>query len=220
MNVLVRPWRYWSGGALWGVVWVGLLAGAIALSVLAAQNDRLPGDLDLMQRLQDSVFPGLRLSKFVRLVTSTQVVLGTGGALAVALWLFGRRRQAVLLVVGLAALALLQSGIKELVDRPRPTADLVELRAGFSSPSFPAGHVMSPTVLYGFVLYLALALKLPLVVRAALVGWIAFVLALTGPANVYVGVHWPSDVVGGYAWGAVLALSLVYADRALSNRYP
>ena len=220
MNVLVRPWRYWSGGALWGVVWVGLLAGAIALSVLAAQNDRLPGDLDLMQRLQDSVFPGLRLSKFVRLVTSTQVVLGTGGALAVALWLFGRRRQAVLLVVGLAALALLQSGIKELVDRPRPTADLVELRAGFSSPSFPAGHVMSPTVLYGFVLYLALALKLPLVVWAALVGWIAFVLVLTGAANVYVGVHWPSDVVGGYAWGAVLALSLVYADRALSNRYP
>ena len=218
--MLDRPWRYWSGGALWGVVWVGLLAGAIALSVLAAQHDRLPGDLDLTQRLQDSVFPGLRLSKFVRLVTSTQVVLGTGGALAVALWLFGRRRQAVLLVVGLAALALLQSGIKELVDRPRPTADLVELRAGFSSPSFPAGHVMSPTVLYGFVLYLALALKLPLVVRAALVGWIAFVLALTGPANVYVGVHWPSDVVGGYAWGAVLALSLVYADRALSNRYP
>jgi undecaprenyl-diphosphatase len=137
----------------------------------------------------------------------------------VALWLFGRRRQAVLLVVGLAAMALLQSGIKELVDRPRPTADLVELRAGFSSPSFPAGHVMSPTVLYGFLLYLALALKLPLVVRAALVGWIAFVLVLTGPANVYVGVHWPSDVVGGYAWGAVLVLLLVYADRALSSRY-
>jgi membrane-associated phospholipid phosphatase len=220
MDVLVRPWRYWSGGALWGVVWVGLLAGAIALSVLAAQHDRLPGDLDLTQRLQDSVFPGLRLSKFVRLVTSTQVVLGTGGALAVALWLFGARRQAVLLVVGLAALALVQSGIKELVDRPRPTADLVELRAGFSSPSFPAGHVMSPTVLYGFVLYLALTLKLPLVVRLALVGWIAFVLALTGPANVYMGVHWPSDVVGGYAWGAVLVLPLVYADRALSSRYP
>jgi undecaprenyl-diphosphatase len=220
MDVLVRPWRYWSGGALGGVVWLGLLAGAIALSVLAAQHDRLPGDIDLTKRLQDSVFPGLRLSKFVRLVTSTQVVLGTGGALAVALWLFGRRRQAVLLVVGLAALALVQSGVKELVDRPRPTADLVELRAGFSSPSFPAGHVMSPTVLYGFVLYLTLALKLPLVVRAALVGWIAFVLALTGPANVYVGVHWPSDVVGGYAWGAVLALPLVYADRALFSRYP
>ena len=217
MDVLVRPWRYWSGGALWGVVWLGLLAGSVVLSVLAVQHARLPGDLDLTQRLQDSIFPGLRLSKFVRLVTTTQVVLGTGGAVAVALWLFGWRRQAVLLVVGLVAMALLQSGIKELVDRPRPTADLVELRAGFSSPGFPAGHVMSPAVLYGFLLYLAVTLKLPLALRAALAGWSVFVLVLTGPANVYVGVHWPSDVVGGYAWGAVLLLPLVYADRALAG---
>ena len=218
MDVLVRPWRYWGGGALWGVAWLALLAGSIALSVLAAQHDRLPGDLDLTQRLQDSVFPGLRLSKFVRLVTTTQVVLGTGGALAAALWLCGWRRQAVLLVVGLVAMALLQSGLKELVDRPRPTADLVELRAGFSSPSFPTGHVMSPAVLYGLLVYLAMALKVPLAVRVVVVGWSAFVLVLTGPANVYVGVHWPSDVVGGYAWGAVLVLPLAYADRTLAGR--
>jgi len=218
MDVVVRPWRYWGGGAPWGVAWLGLLAGSVVLSVLAAQHDRLPGDLDLTRRLQDFVFPGLRLSKFMRAVTTTQVVLGMGGAVAVALWLFGWRRQAVLLVVGLAAMALLQSGLKELVARPRPTPDLVELRAGFSSPGFPAGHVMSPTVLYGFLLYLAVARKLPLVVRAALVAWSAFVLVLTGPANVYVGVHWPSDVIGGYAWGAVLVLLLVYADRALAGR--
>jgi len=217
MDILVRPWRYWGGGALWGVVWLGLLAGSIVLSVLAAQHARLPGDLDLTQRLQDSIFPGLRLSKFVRLVTATQVVLGTGGAVAVALWLFGWRRQAVLLVVGLVALPLLQSGLKDLVDRPRPTADLVELRAGFSSPSFPAGHVMSPTLLYGFLLYLAMALKLPVALRAVLVGWSVFVLVLAGPANVYLGVHWPSDVVGGYAWGAVLLLPLVCADRTLAG---
>jgi undecaprenyl-diphosphatase len=122
---------------------------------------------------------------------------------------------------GVAVMALLQSGLKDLVDRPRPTADLVELRAGFSSSSFPAGHVMSPTVLYGFLLYLAIALKLPFGGRLALAGWSLFVLVLTGPANVYVGVHWPSDVVGGYAWGAALVLSLVYADRTLAGRrYP
>lgn len=216
MDVVVRPWRYWSGGALWGVVWLGLLAGCIVLSVLAAQHARLPGDLGLTQRLQDSFFPGLGLSKFVRLVTTTQVVLGTGGAVAVALWLLGWRRQAVLLAVGLVALPLLQSGLKDLVDRPRPTADLVELRAGFSSPSFPSGHVMSPTLLYGFLLYLTMALRLPLALRAALTGWSAFVLVLAGPANVYLGVHWPSDVAGGYAWGAVLLLPLVYANGRLA----
>jgi undecaprenyl-diphosphatase len=217
MDVLVRPWRYWGGGAPWGLVWLGLLAGSIALSVLAAQHDRLPGDLDLTQRLQDSDFPGLRPSKFVRLVTTTQVVLGAGGAAAVALWFFGWRQQAVVLVAGLATMVLLQSGLKDLVDRPRPTPDLVELRAGYSSSSFPAGHVMSPTALYGYALYLAVALKLPVAVRVALVGWSAFLLALTGPANVYMGVHWPSDVLGGYAWGAVLVLPMVYVDRALAG---
>jgi membrane-associated phospholipid phosphatase len=218
MDVLVRPWRYWGGGAPWGVVWLGLLAGCIALSVLAAQHARLPGDLDLAQRIQDSTFPGLRMSKFVRAVTTTQVVLGTGGAAAVALWLLGWRQEAVLLVAGVAVMALLQSGLKDLVDRPRPTADLVELRAGYSSSSFPAGHVMSSTVLYGFLLYLAIALRLPVGFRVVVVGWSAFLLALAGPANVYVGVHWPSDVVGGYAWGVVLVLPMVYADRALAGR--
>jgi len=218
MNAFARPWRHWGGGAPWGVVWLGLLVASVVLSVLAAQHDRLPGDLDLTQRLQDSNFPGLRVSKFVRMVTTTQVVLGTGGAAAVAMWFLGWRKQAVVLVAGLGVMALLQSGLKDLVDRPRPTPDLVELRAGFSSPSFPAGHVMSPTVLYGFLVYLAVVLRLPVAVRVAVVGWSAFLLALAGPANVYVGVHWPSDVVGGYVWGAVLVLPLVYADRILAGR--
>ena len=64
MNVLVRPWRYWSGGALWGVVWLVLLAGSIALSVLAAQHDRLPGDLDLTQRPQDPTVPRPAVAQF------------------------------------------------------------------------------------------------------------------------------------------------------------
>jgi undecaprenyl-diphosphatase len=218
MNALLRPWRYWGGGAPWGVVWLGLLAGAIALSVLAAQHDRLPGDLDLAQRLQDSDFPGLRMSKFVRQVTTTQAVLGTGAAAAVVMWLAGWRQQAVVLVAGLGVMALLQPGLKDWIDRPRPTADLVELRAGYSSSSFPAGHVMSPTVLYGFLLYLAVTLKPSIPARLAIVGWSAFVLALTGPANIYVGVHWPSDVLGGYVWGAVLVLPMAYIDRRLAGR--
>jgi membrane-associated phospholipid phosphatase len=43
-------------------------------------------------------------------------------------------------------------------------------------------------------------------------------LVLSGPAQVYVGVHWPSDVVGGYAWAAVLLLPLLYADQFIARR--
>ncbi len=218
MNAVVRPWRFWSGAALWGGIWLVLLAGAIVLSVLAGLHSRLPGDLDITDWIQGSLFPGMGVSRLVRAVGSTEVVLGTGGAVAVVLWLLGRRREALLLGLGLVVLPFLQLGLKELVDRPRPTEDLVDLRAGYSSPSFPSGHVMSPTLLYGFVLYLSLRIALPGVLRPALLGWCAFMLVLSGPAQVYVGVHWPSDVVGGYAWAAVLLLPLIYADQTIARR--
>jgi undecaprenyl-diphosphatase len=217
MNALIGSWRSWGGIALWSGIWLVLLAGAIVLSVLAGLHSRLPGDLDLSELLQGSLFPGMGVSRLVRAVGSTEVVLGTGGGVAVVLWLLGRRRQAVLLALGLVVLPFLQHGLKELVDRPRPTADLVDLRSGFSSPSFPSGHVMSPALLYGFLLYVSPRLVLPSVVKAALLGWCAFVLAIAGPAQVYVGVHWPSDVVGGYAWAGVLLLPLVCADQIMGR---
>ncbi|KPK48172.1 MAG: hypothetical protein AMJ77_00640 [Dehalococcoidia bacterium SM23_28_2] len=207
-----------SGAALWGGIWLVLLVGAIVLSVLAGLHSRLPGDLDITEWIQGSLFPGIGVSRLVRAVGSTEVVLGTGGAVAVVLWLIGRRREALLLGLGLVVLPFLQHSLKELVDRPRPTEDLVDQRAGFSSPSFPSGHVMSPALLYGFALYLSLRIALPSILRAALLGWCAFMLVLSGPAQVYVGVHWPSDVVGGYAWAAVLLLPLLYADQLLGRR--
>ncbi len=217
MNVLIGSWRSWGGVALWSGTWLALLAGAIVLSVLAGLHSRLPGDLDITEWLQGSLFPGMGVSRLVRAVGSTEVVLGTGVGVAVVLWLLGRRRQAVLLALGLVVLPFLQHGLKELVDRPRPTADLVDLRAGFSSPSFPSGHVMSPTVLYGFLLCVSPRIALPSVLKATLLGWCAFMLVIAGPAQVYVGVHWPSDVVGGYAWAGVLLLPLVCADQIMGR---
>jgi len=218
MNAVVRPWRFWGGAALWGSIWLVLLAGAIGLSVLAGLHSWLPGDVDISEWVQGSLFPGMGVSRLVRAVGSTEVVLGTGAVVAVVLWLMGWRRQALLLALGLVVLPFLQHGLKQLVDRPRPTPDFVELRAGFSSPSFPSGHVMSAALLYGLLLYLSLRIALPSVLRLALIGWCAFMLVVSGPANVYLGVHWPSDVVGGYAWAAVLLLPLVYADQVMGRR--
>lgn len=188
------------------------------MSVLAGLHSRLPGDLDITEWIQGSLFPGMSVSRLVRAVGSTEVVLGTGSTVAVVLWLLGWRRQALLLGLGLVVLPFLQHGLKELVDRPRPTEDLVDLREGFSSPSFPSGHVMSPTLLYGFLLYLSLRIALPSALRLVLLGWCAFVLVIAGPAQVYMGVHWPSDVVGGCAWAAVLLVPLVCTDQVMSRR--
>ncbi len=194
-------------------LWLALLALSIALSTLASIHDTLPGDTGTASWLQGLPFPGESLADTVRSITSTEVVLAGGGALALLLWLRGYRLEALVFAAALIVLPLLQAGIKEIVDRPRPTADLVELRAALSSPSFPSGHVMSATYFYGFLLYLALFFPLPSLARAALAAVAAAVLALTGPANVWLGVHWPSDALGGYAWGALLLLPVIVACR-------
>jgi undecaprenyl-diphosphatase len=146
------------------------------------------------------------------------VVLATGFVIAAALWLLGRRPQAAALAVALVVLPLAQHVIKEVVDRARPSRELVDVRAGFSSPSFPAGHVMSPTLLYGFLLHLSLRPGLPRIGRAVVGAWSAAVLVLSAPANVYIGVHWPSDVLGGYLWGAALLLPAIFAAASSAGR--
>jgi undecaprenyl-diphosphatase len=197
-----------------------LLCAAVALSLLAATNDTLRADRAITDWLQDRPFPGKDLSDTIRAITGTEVVLATGAALALMLWLRGYRRQAVLLAAGLGALALLQPAIKELVDRPRPGADLVEIRAGGSaSPSFPSGHVMSGSVLYGFLTYLALALPLPRLPALAVAGFSLAILVLSGPVNVWLGVHWPSDVLGAWLWSGALLIAVIALDRGHSPRF-
>jgi membrane-associated phospholipid phosphatase len=193
-------------------VWVALLAGSIALVLLAVAKDTLPGDRAITEWLQEQPLPGQDLSDFVRVLTTTEVVLATGAAVSLILWLRGHRPQAILLGAGLAGMAMAQFGVKELVDRPRPDAEFVDIRAERSSPSFPAGHVMSGTFLYGFLIYLVVTLPLGRGAAVALAIAAALVIALVGPVNVWLGVHWPSDALGGYLLASVILLPLFAID--------
>ncbi len=193
--------------------WLVLLGLSITLSVLAAARDTLPGDTGIAAWSQGLAFPGETLSDGVRALTFTELVLAAGGALALVLWLIGRRREALIFAAGLIVLPLLQAGIKEIVDRPRPGPESVVVRAAFDSPSFPSGHVMSSVYLYGYLLYLVLSPPPRSPARAALAIACGVILAVSGPANVWLGVHWPSDVLGGYAWGLVLLVPVAVACR-------
>ncbi len=195
--------------ALLIAAWVVLFGAAVALSVAAAAQDRLPGDLRLMDVVQG--LPGWLepLAEALRAVTATEVVLVVGVAAAAVLWFAGYRAHAAALAAGLIVLPLLQSGIKDVVDRPRPDPAVVDIRAGFTSPSFPSGHVMSGTYLYGYLLVFALLRwGRPLWGRVAAAA-LAVVLVFNGFANIYEGVHWPSDVLGGYLWASVLLVPAV-----------
>ena len=130
-------------------------------------------------------------------------VLVIAGSLA--LWWRHRRRLAVFLLVTTAIGGLLTTVVKMAVDRPRPS--LIAPVATASGGSFPSGHAMGATVVYGalllvFVPFVARRRRKLLVVATAVL-----VLAI-GFSRLALGVHYISDVLGAYVLGlAWLAVS-------------
>ncbi len=197
------------------IIWTGTALLALALSVLVGQDGPLPAETHIVAWVQARSWPGDALSGVIRALTGTEVVLAMGGLLVAALVWLRRFRTAGILLAGLIVLPLLQAGIKDIVDRPRPAPPLVELRAGSTSPSYPAGHMMSPTFFYGFLAWLLLRSLSRQWLRLLTLALAGGLLGLSGLVNLWLGVHWPSDILGGWLWGLALLFPVVYlAGRA------
>jgi undecaprenyl-diphosphatase len=146
---------------------------------------------------------------------STPVFIGAGLLAVWRLAAAGRKRAAVLLAVSaLGGEALVQT-LKLLFQRPRPEAFF-----GYPVPpnySFPSGHAAIACCLYG-VLAAILAARLSSHFAKASLGALAVGLAaLIGFSRVYLGVHYPSDVLGGYA-AAAAWIAAVRAGYAVWRR--
>jgi len=130
--------------------------------------------------------------------------------LAVLLWRSAGRRPAFLLAATALAANLASSLLKNLFDRPRP--DLIPHLDHVSSWSYPSGHATSVTAVA-----LAFALLAPPPWRRVAEGCAAAAILLTALSRVMLGVHWPSDVLGGIMLGAGFALATTTIDRPVSR---
>jgi membrane protein DedA with SNARE-associated domain/membrane-associated phospholipid phosphatase len=146
-------------------------------------------------------------------------VVAVGAGLA---WLMRGRtvRPLVLLVGAWIGSSILTDIVKALVERPRPPAAtrLVEV----ARSSFPSGHVSESTAVYAMLAVLVCGVVASWRSRVAVWTATVVVLMLIGVSRLYLGVHWLTDVIGGYALGATWVVALlmpVYAmDRARAQR--
>jgi undecaprenyl-diphosphatase len=124
---------------------------------------------------------------------------------------FAARWTAVWLALAVALGTLVQQGLKAAVDRPRPVwPDPVD-SAHYSA--FPSGHAMTATVVCGLLLWLLHHHGVGGTVRrTALAVAVVSVLGV-GLTRVWLGVHWPSDVVGGWLLGATVVALAVWVHR-------
>jgi membrane-associated phospholipid phosphatase len=160
-----------------------------------------------------------RLAAASTLLGDTVPLIVTGALSAGLLWLAGLRPAAVMCLAALLALPL-NLVLKAAVGRPRPTSSLVEVILPAVGLSFPSGHAMASVMFYCFLALLAWLHLVRPVARWCVTFLLVFVAVCISASRVYLGVHWFSDVAGGWVAGLffLLLLAELYRKIALSDR--
>ncbi len=138
--------------------------------------------------------------------------------LAVAGALLARRQYHALVLLLVAALGgiLLNLLLKPLFGRPRP--DIALRLTEVQSLSFPSGHAMGAAVIYLTLAALLARLVRPRALKLYFLGLAALVTFLVGASRVYLGVHYPTDVLAGWTVGLAWALLCWTVARYLQGR--
>jgi undecaprenyl-diphosphatase len=139
-------------------------------------------------------------------------------ALAVLGYLGLQRRWSQLCLVAVAAAGggAASTVLKELVGRPRPS--LPSPLAIAASPSFPSGHAMLAASVYLTLGVLLAGITRPRRIRAYVLAVATLLVVLVGVSRVYLGVHYPTDVLAGWLGGLAWALICWWFARALQRR--
>lgn len=132
------------------------------------------------------------------------------------LWLLGLRRIALFLLATILSGFLLSLALKIGFDRPRP--ELVSHAMQVYTSSFPSGHSMLSAVVYLTGGAMLAVVHRAFRVRIYLIGCSMLVTLLVGISRVYLGVHWPSDVLAGWAAGTTWAAACWLTAQWLQDR--
>jgi undecaprenyl-diphosphatase len=200
----------------WPLLMLGLMGMAVYAILTAAAVSRpyLPFDIPIERFIQSvSWGPLVQVFRALDWIEGTrQQVLAVAGIVLVAAvnW-----RAAPLMVV-----AALSGAIYEItamvINRPRPSADLVHVIRHTGSSSYPSGHVAFFSWFLTLLILCLASGRLPKPVMAFLWVSAAVVLLSVCIGRIYLGEHWPSDVIGGLALGFGW-MSLALSWRWLSN---
>jgi len=202
-----------------------LTVAALALSAflaLAAYVMSRHGEVPVDVRIENFV----RVHRAEWLVVMMKAVTWLGSnvvlvpvVLGVAAWFLLKRgdsRSAIELVAALVGSIILYDIAKAVVHRARPPA-IYRVGYNFSGGSFPSGHSTSAIAVWGMLAFL-LALRASPYARKELFVGAAVLIVTIGASRIYLGAHWPTDVIGGFALGGAWLAGLVALDLLMRRQ--
>lgn len=180
---------------------LGVLQDLVAKDPLVILDLRLHNSVALFRS------PGMTRVMLVCTELGSGIVLALA-CLGMALLALARggRRLAATLTLALGGSALLSVGLKAAFGSARPLEAII----GANEASFPSGHLLSGTVVYGLLAALLLASRTRLWVRPLGVTLLLLVIVGIGLSRMYLGVHWPSDLLASLALALMVLPALLF----------
>lgn len=125
-----------------------------------------------------------------------------------------KKRDAIGLAIVVISITLINLGLKWIMARPRPNYILINE----TFYSFPSGHAMGSTALYGYLIYLILKSTLNTRNKAILTILFASVILSVGISRIILGAHYFSDILGGIVLSTILIILYYEIDRYLKSK--
>ncbi len=202
---------------------IGLFAvvGAFTtLTIMVKTTPSFPIDLQITRMLQSLDSP--LFAAFMSLISwpgfSPQMFVFPVLIMLAWYW-FGFHWEAVASLVATVFTPVVNVIVKDYIRRPRPGVDLVHVFRILDSYSFPSGHVMYYVGFFGFTWFLVYTLLKRSWRRTALLIVLGVFIALVGASRVYLGQHWPSDVLGAYLLGSLTLAVVLWFYRWGKKRF-
>ena len=178
---------------------VGLAAAAAGLSVLVSVVPTPPGEVAILEAVRQTEQPLLNEAlRSLDCLGSPWVIVASLLALTAVL-LVRRRRWEAMACLLIIPMELMTLGLREVIDRPRPS--LPALTSMPASAGFPSGTTLHAVLFFGFIAYLCHIYVRPRKLRLALEALLVLIIAVASYSRVYLGVHWPTDILGGWLYG-------------------
>lgn len=131
--------------------------------------------------------------------------------ISILLTLIKKDKSYLLIILVTLASSVVNLIIKNIIRRDRP--DKINWLITESNFSFPSGHSMMATVFYGFLTYLLYRSNLNKSVKIIILIMMLFLILLIGISRIYLGVHYTSDVIGGFLWGITLLILIIVLTK-------
>ena len=210
-------------GALSSILLMGI-ALAIAMILLFAwlADEVLEGetksfDENVREFVHQLASPALTaLMRVVTILGSTGFLITLGVIIAIIFLIIGWRRRIILFAVTMAGAAILNVTLKASFHRIRPVPF-------FDTPlpnsySFPSGHALFSFCFYGVLAALIAHRRRPAAARIIVWSLATLLILLIGCSRIYLGVHYPSDVLAGYVAALIWVLAVALGYQILRRR--